>query len=181
LLFTVGRQSGAAPKIRYNLRDSGGVLSFRTLSRVLESNRILLSALVTRYSSLPLLFVFGRNDATVPFYGAKIYPADLERVINEDPVLAREIHSFQLRVIENEQLQNKLQVHLELTKNRDGGLLSESEDLHSMIFSGLIRVNQDFREVTKMFDRNQVQVFLHEYERGPFAGRDVRIKNKYIA
>jgi phenylacetate-CoA ligase len=50
-----------------------------------------------------------------------------------------------------------------------------------MIFSGLLRVNQDFREVTKMFDRSQVQVFLHEYEKGPFAGRDVRIKNKYIA
>jgi phenylacetate-CoA ligase len=181
LLFTVGRQSGAAPKIRYNLRDSGGVLSFRALARVLENNRILLSALATRYSSLPLLFVFGRNDATVPFYGAKIYPADLERVINEDPALAREIHSFQLKVIENEQLQNKLQVHLELTKNRDDGLLTENEDLHSMIFSGLIRVNQDFREVTKMFDRHQVQVFLHSYENGPFAGRDVRIKNKYIA
>jgi phenylacetate-CoA ligase len=45
----------------------------------------------------------------------------------------------------------------------------------------LIRVNQDFREVTKMFDRSQVQVFLYEYEDGPFAGRDVRIKNKYIA
>ena len=50
-----------------------------------------------------------------------------------------------------------------------------------MIFSGLIRVNQDFREVTKMFDRSQVQVLLYEYEKGPFAGREVRIKNKYIA
>jgi phenylacetate-CoA ligase len=127
------------------------------------------------------LFVFGRSDATVPFYGAKIYPADLERVINEDPVLAREIHSFQLKVIENEQLQNKLQVHLELTKNHHDGLLSEGENLQTMIFSGLFRVNQDFREVTKMFDRSQVQVFLHGYEEGPFAGRDIRIKNKYIA
>jgi phenylacetate-CoA ligase len=181
LLFTIGRQSGAAPKIRYNLRDSGGVIPFRSLSRVLEKNGFLLTVLVTRYSSLPLLFVFGRSDATVPFYGAKIYPADLERVINEDPVLAREIHSFQLKAIENEQLENKLQVHLELTKNCNAGLLSEGETLQAMIFSGLLRVNQDFREVTKMFDRSQVQVFLHEYEKGPFAGRDVRIKNKYLA
>ena len=45
----------------------------------------------------------------------------------------------------------------------------------------MIRVNQDFREVTKMFDRSQIQIFLYEYETGPFAGRDVRIKNKYIA
>ena len=92
-----------------------------------------------------------------------------------------EIHSFQLKVIEDEQLENKLQVHLELSKNRGDGLRSDLEKLQGMIFNGLIRVNQDFREVTKMFDRSQVQVFLYEYENGPFAGRDVRIKNKYIA
>jgi phenylacetate-CoA ligase len=96
-------------------------------------------------------------------------------------VLAAEIHSFQLKVIEDEQLKNKLQVHLELSKNRADGMLPEIENLQELIFSGLIRVNQDFREVTKMFDRSQVQVFLYAYENGPFAGRDVRIKNKYIA
>jgi phenylacetate-CoA ligase len=181
LLFTIGRQSGAAPKIRYNLRDSGGAFSFGSLSRVLASNGVVLSTLAKRYSSLPLLFVYGRNDATVPFYGAKIYPADLERVINEDSVLAREIHSFQMNVVEDEQLKNQLQIHLELSKNCSDGLRPEIERLRQTIFSGLIRVNQDFREVTKMFDRSQVQVFLHEYENGPFAGRDVRIKNKYIA
>jgi phenylacetate-CoA ligase len=127
------------------------------------------------------LFVYGRNDATVPFYGAKIYPADLERVINENPVLASEVHSFQLKVIEDEQLKSKLQVHLELSKNRGDRLRLEIESLREVIFSGLIRVNQDFREVTKMFDRSQVQLFLHEYQNGPFAGRDIRIKNKYIA
>jgi phenylacetate-CoA ligase len=181
LLFTVGRQSGAAPKIRYNLRDAGGSFSFFSLSRVLENHGVLLSSLASRYSCFPLLFVYGRNDATVPFYGAKIYPADLERVINEDPALASEIHSFQLRVIEDEQLKSNLQVYLELSKNRSDRLRSGTENLQELIFTGLIRVNQDFREVTKIFDRSQVQVFLHEYENGPFAGRDVRIKNKYIA
>jgi phenylacetate-CoA ligase len=181
LLFTIGRQSGAAPKIRYNLRDADGVFTFCSLSPVLKNNGISLSALVTRHSSLPLLFVYGRNDATVASYGAKIYPADLERVIDEDPVLAAEIHSFQLKVIEDDQLKNKLQIHLELSKNRGDGLRSEIENLQEVMVSGLIRVNQDFREVTKMFDRSQVQVFLYEYEDGPFAGRDVRIKNKYIA
>jgi phenylacetate-CoA ligase len=181
LLFTIGRQSGAAPKIRYNLRDTGGSFSFSSLSRVLQNHGVLLSSLASRYSSFPLLFVYGRNDATVPFYGAKIYPADLERVINEDPVLASEIHSFQLKVIEDEQLKSNLQVHLELSKNRRGRLPSGTEYLQELIFTGLIRVNQDFREVTKMFDRSQVQIFLHEYGTGPFAGRDIRIKNKYIA
>ena len=88
---------------------------------------------------------------------------------------------MQLKVIEVEKLKHHLQVHLELSKNRGDGLHSEIETLQGMIFSGLIRVNQDFREVTKMFDRSQVQVLLYEYEKGPFAGREVRIKNKYIA
>ena len=181
LLFTIGRQSGAAPKIRYNLRDSGGAFSFCSLSRVLRITASSQQRWSPRYSCLPLLFVYGRNDATVPFYGAKIYPADVERVINEDPVLAMEIHSFQLKVIEDEQLTNRLQIHLELSKNRRHGMLPEIEKLQETIFSGLMRVNQDFREVTKMFDRREVQVFLYEYENGPFAGRDIRIKNQYIA
>ena len=40
LLFTLARHSGAAPKIRYNLRDSGGVFSFSSLSRVLEKHGV---------------------------------------------------------------------------------------------------------------------------------------------
>jgi phenylacetate-CoA ligase len=181
LLFTLARLSGAAPKIRYNLRDSGGVFSFSSLSRALEKHGVLLAALAKRYSCLPLLFVYGRNDATVPFYGAKIYPADLERIINEDSVLAMEIHSFQLKVVEDELLTHQLEIHLELTKSRGDGRPSEIDKLQETIFDGLVRVNQDFREVTKMFHRGQVQVFLHEHEKGPFAGRDIRIKNKYIA
>jgi phenylacetate-CoA ligase len=115
----------------------------------------------------------------VPFSGAKIYPADLERIINEESALAGQIHSFQLKAFEDEHLRNKLQVHLELLKKRGDRL--EIDKLHGMIFSGLIRVNQDFREVSKMFDSSQVEVFLYEYETGPFTGRDIRIKNKYIA
>ena len=65
-----------------------------------------------------------------------------------------------LLATEDEQLKRHLQVHLEWSKNRGDGLHSEIETLQGMIFSGLIRVNQDFREATKMFDRSQVQVLL---------------------
>jgi phenylacetate-CoA ligase len=104
-----------------------------------------------------------------------------ERVLVSGSNAQAPVHSFQLKVIEDDQLKNKLQIHLELSKNRGDGLGSGIEHLREVIVSGLIRVNQDFREVTKMFDRSQVQIFLYEYETGPFAGRDVRIKNKYIA
>jgi phenylacetate-CoA ligase len=32
-----------------------------------------------------------------------------------------------------------------------------------------------------MFERSQVRVIVHDHETGPFAGRDIRIKNNYIA
>ena len=54
------------------------------------------------------------------------------------------------------------------------------EKLHQLIFEGLCRVNQDFREVTKMFDPSCVEIQIYEFETGPFQGRDIRIKNRYV-
>ena len=180
LLFTIARQSGAAPKIRYNLRDSGGVFSFQQLEDLLKADSIALAAMVRRFSYFPFLFVYGRNDSSVPFYGAKIFPSDLEQILNSEPALTDSIHSFQLKLLEDEHLTNHLQIHLERTKG-NAVAVPEANALHEILFAGLMRVNQDFREVTRMFDRGQVQVIVHDYETGPFAGRDIRIKNKYIA
>ena len=179
LLFTIGRQSGAAPKIRYNLRDRGGVYTFAEMSSLLKGEDVDLSKLVPRFSHFPFLFVFGRNDASVPFYGAKIFPSDIEQIISDNPVLANGVNSFQLKISEDENFVSHLQIHLERRRASDPGL--NENELNRVLFDGLVQVNQDFREVTKMFDPEQVRVFVHEYESGPFAGRDLRIKNKYIA
>ena len=181
LLFTLSRLAGAAPKIRYNLRDAGGTYSFAQLSRKLQKYGIRLSALSKRHSSLPFLFVYGRNDSTVPFYGAKISPADVERVVSENPSLNKLIQSFQMTVVEDRQLRNRLEISFELSKHRSEAPPPAVEELHALTFDGLVRVNQDFREVTKMFERDQVQVLLFEPGCGPFKGKDNRIKNKYIA
>jgi phenylacetate-CoA ligase len=180
LMFTIGRDSAAAPKIRYNLRDAGGVYTFAELQERLRALGVNLATLQPRFSHFPFLFVYGRSDASVPFYGCKVFPTDLEQIISADAVLAAGIHSFQLRAREDEQLTSHLEVHLERKRGGADGLPPEDE-LTGMVFAGLVRVNQDFREVTRMFDRSQVRAILHDYETGPFAGRDIRIKNAYIA
>ena len=180
LLFTIGRESAAAPKIRYNLRDAGGVYSFQQLAGKLQPLGVDLAALCKRFSYFPILFVYGRNDSSVPFYGCKVFPSDMEQIISSDPVLAAAIHSFQLRSVEDAQLTRHLEIHLERRKGNAVGLPAE-EPLLELVFAGLMRVNQDFREVTRMFERSQVRVIVHDHETGPFAGRDIRIKNNYIA
>ena len=88
--------------------------------------------------------------------------------------------TFQLAASEDEHLTSHLTIHLEKTGG-GGQAFPEQAALEGVFFDGLVKVNQDFREVSKLFDRSQVHVKMHENDTGPFAGRDIRIKNKYIA
>ena len=180
LVFTIGRQTSAAPKLRYNLHDIGGTITHAQLRDKLALHGIDISQLAALQSRFPILYVYGRSDLTVPFYGAKVYPTDLEEIINADPNLARQLNSFQISSYEDEAINRRLKICLETVKNLPGPLVA-TEELHQTIFEGLCRVNQDFREVTKMFDRSCVELEIYDFETGPFKGRDIRVKHKYVA
>jgi phenylacetate-CoA ligase len=179
LLFTIGRQTSAAPKIRYNLHDLGGTITHQQLAAKLGSKGINVFELAKPQSRFPILFVYGRSDLTVPFFGAKVYPTDIEEIINADTDLVKQINSFQIASYEDEAINRRLKIRLETVKNLLTPLAS-TEVLHQRFFEGLCRVNQDFREVTRMFDRGCVEIEIYEFEQGPFRDRDIRIKNKYV-
>lgn len=180
LLFTIGRQTSAAPKMRYNLHDLGGSLTHKQVAERLAAKGINIVELAKLQSHFPLLFVYGRSDLTVPFFGAKVYPTDIEEIINSDPDLVRQLNSFQISSYEDESINRRLKIRLEIVKDPPSARMSVDE-LHQKMFEGLCRVNQDFREVTKMFDRSCVEIEIYEFEQGPFSERDIRIKNKYVA
>ena len=180
LVFTIGRQDSAAPKLRYNLHDLGGVVTHAQLREKLRSHGIDVVDLAKPQSRFPILFIYGRSDLTVPFYGAKVYPTDIEELINADPNLVRQINSFQISSYEDDAINRRLKICLETVKNLPTQLVPV-EHLHQAIFEGLCRVNQDFREVAKMFDRTCVEIEIYDFETGPFKDRDIRIKNKYVA
>jgi len=179
LLFSILRLDGAAPKIRYNLKDLGGVYSYKKLNTSLKENDIAVDDLAKRHGAFPILFIHGRGDLSVPFYGAKVFPTDIEEIINAHPTLLGRINSFQIKTIEDAQLKRSLLIHLEKVKTEKDDLPA-ADELQNIVFSELCRVNQDFREVTRMFDKSCVEVMLHEFETDVFASRDIRIKNKYI-
>ena len=180
IVFTIGRQTSAAPKIRYNLRDLGGTITHQQLTESLAPKGIDVFDLAKPQSRFPILFVFGRSDLTVPFYGAKVYPTDIEEIINADANLVKQINSFQIASYEDEAINRRLKIRLEAVKDLPGPL-APIEELHQTFFEGLCRVNQDFREVTKMFDRGCLEIEIYGFENGPFNDRDIRVKNKYVA
>jgi len=180
MAFTVCRVNGAAPKIRYNLKDEGGVIRFRDLSRALAGRGIDAGTLAGRFGRFPILYVFGRSDLTVAFYGAKLYPADLEATVLGSPELATDVRSFQMSCHEDEHANRTLRIALELAPEVDALRLGDRE-LCSLFYCGLAASNQDFREVSRMFPPTAIEVATHPCGTGPFEGADIRVKLKYVA
>jgi phenylacetate-CoA ligase len=176
LLFTITRLGTAAPKVRYNLHDLGGTMPYHVLREKLRLHGIDIGEIGgKRRSRFPLLYVFGRSDMTVPFYGSKISPADLENAIASDPDLGHTVNSFQFGRVDGEGGEVNLLIRVEYRENAQ-----PREGMQDAFFDGLMRVNQDFREVTRMFARSAVRIETYAYMSGPFANRDIRIKNKYL-
>jgi phenylacetate-CoA ligase len=175
LLFTITRLSTAAPKVRYNLHDSGGIITYNELQTVLAEYPGHAAVKPQRVSHFPILYLFGRSDMTVPFYGAKVSPMDLEAVVNER--CGGTVNSFQFGREDGPDGEARLLVRLEC---RQGvSVPMDTSELHACIFDGLRAVNQDFREVTRMFPPDRVIIEVYAFEQGPFAVRDIRIKSKY--
>jgi phenylacetate-CoA ligase len=180
LIYTITRSNGAAPKVRYNLLDCGGTMTYIDLAARLRSAGVEIDLLAANRSHLPILFVYGRSDLTISFYGANIYPVEISEIIQGRKDLNHQIHSFQLAYHENSRIDARLKITLELMPDLPIDRLS-IELLRDCFWQGLADRNQDFREVTKMFDRTSIEIELQAYGTGVFSDRDPRIKHVYIA
>jgi phenylacetate-CoA ligase len=180
LIYTVTRSNGAAPKVRYNLLDRGGAMTYVELAAKLRSVGIDIDTLAPKRSHLPLLFIYGRSDLTISFYGANIYPAEIAEIIQGQEHLKHQIHSFQLSYHEDNRIDARLKITLELMPDLTLDRLS-IELLRDIFWQELSERNQDFREVSKMFDRRSLEIELQAYGTGVFCDRDPRTKHAYIA
>ncbi len=180
LIFTLLRRGNASPRVRYNIRDVGGCITYREVRRRLVARGIDTSVL-PRGLFFPFLFVYGRSDLTVPFYGAKVFTTDIDAILNSDSGLRARFHTFQIRTGHDAALNETMTIALERS-NRAGPLPPDDLNaLRAAFFDGLIRVNQDFREVSRIFTAERLAVEVHDFGTGPFAARDIRVKNRYIA
>jgi phenylacetate-CoA ligase len=179
LVVTLCRTRNAAPKIRYNIRDLGHVVRFPELRRALAEAGVKPGELAPRKTDLPLLFLYGRADAAVPYFGCKITPGNLEDVIFSLPELTPVVNSFALLVSEDEQATKRLAFALEL---REGGAApGDVDDLRRRVLARLAELNQDYREASRFMPPESVPTLeLHRAGDGPFAGYDVRLKRHYV-
>jgi phenylacetate-CoA ligase len=194
VVCTVSRLDLLAPRIRYNVHDEGGLVSFAAARRVLADAGFDIRRLGRypeasgprgrlRWSKpipLPFLFIYGRRDATVSVMGANIYPEDIEVLLYGDPELVPRLHSFLLDVVDDASGMPRPAIALELTD------LAGVDDAWRAAYAarlrdGLTALNNDYRTSVAEFPAAMLPtVSTHLPGEGPFAADATRIKQRRV-
>jgi phenylacetate-CoA ligase len=185
LVITVCRTATISPRIRYNVHDAGGTLSFDRMLEIcrgfgldpISASRSRSAAPVLR---MPLLYVHGRSDSTLSVHGANIYPEDVEWGLGESPDSAA-VGGFVLDLAEDHAGVLRPRVHVETWRPPgayDTGLAAR---LAAAIRARLLANSADFRAaVAEDAHAGEIQVLLHEPGSGPFTANCGQIKRRYV-
>ena len=135
--------------------------------------------LAERHLDLPLLFHYGRSDATVAFHGANIAPADVQEVVYSLPELAERVGPFALLLGEDEEANNSLSFAFEVAAGAEPP--EDVKATRTRFLGRLSEVNQDYREAAHFIPQgNEPTLVFHAPGEGPFADHDIRLKRKYV-
>lgn len=179
LLITICRTSNVSPRIRYNIHDLGYVAHYEDVIAELKAAGVDVTTLPKPLANLPVMFMYGRSDFSVGYYGCKITPAEVESIIYGMPDLAARINAFAIVTQEDAGNNKRLFLCLELAEG--GQAPADAAELTARIFDRLAVVNQDYRESRRMVPSGYEPVLeFHAKQQGPFAANDIRVKCRYI-
>jgi phenylacetate-CoA ligase len=117
LLVTVCRAACLSPRIRYNIHDVGHVRRMPDLRRLLVAHG---AAHLLDHATLdlPVLFHYGRSDASLDYYGAVVTPDGLREALYATPELAERMREFRLAAYEDGHGTRRLVFAVELQPGR---------------------------------------------------------------
>jgi len=181
LVVTLTRATGIAPKIRYNIHDLGQAVPFEQVAAVLRECGVADLLDETDPVGLPLLFLYGRSDLSIDYYGANVTPDSIREVLYSLDELAPHLASFRLICGEGDDHNQTMEVAIELNPACDPAALDPAA-IATRLCTRLADMNGDFFNAyhhTATPDQRP-RVSLHARGTGPFAGGD-RIKHQYVA
>ena len=183
IVVTISKPWTLSPRIRYNIKDEGGVITFDAMKAKLEQHGIDLLELERKCHYprwyLPFLYVYGRKDSTISVMGANIYPEDVESVIYSDPVLAKVVHSFSMSLVEDARGNPRPCFEFELSELERQ---AEVESILQRILPlGLARLSMDYKKAREEYPES-VEPIIRSFgmNEGPFKEDQGRIKKRYV-
>lgn len=107
---------GGIPLIRYNILDRGGVIAHHDLVAFLRAKGLMNASIEAHLETckLPFVYVFGRNNFAVSYYGANVFPENISIGLEQPSVERAVTGKFVLEVAEDERHDSELRVTVEL-------------------------------------------------------------------
>jgi phenylacetate-CoA ligase len=195
LVCTVSRLDLLAPRIRYDVHDQGGILSFGKAKAILRDFGLDIEDLPnvpealgprgplpwSETIPLPFLWVNGRRDATISVMGTNIYPEDIEALVYANPLVVPRLRSFLLSVRDDAGGTPRPVIALEMS-DLEGIDARWREAAADRLGEGLAGLNIDYRTAVAEYPAAMLPIVeTYEAGGGPFALDRSRIKQRRIA
>ncbi len=183
VVVTISKPWTLSPRIRYNIKDEGGIITFDEMKAMLKAHNIDLLQLEKECDYprwyLPFLFIYGRKDSTVSVMGANIYPEDVENIVYSDLSLGGRINTYMISLEEDAQGNPRPCFEFELLDISQQERLEEK--LASILPEGLAKLSSDFRKAQEEYPQ-AVKPVIRTFGmgEGPFRENQGRIKKRYV-
>jgi phenylacetate-CoA ligase len=135
------------PLLRYSILDNGGIITHNVMMKFLaEWGFNPITALQNPASSshfLPFVYVFGRSNFTVSYFGANIYPENVTVGLEQPLIKEWVTGKFVMQVKEDTDKNRYLSIAVELAPGITGSE-DKKQAIASSILSQLKRLNSEF-------------------------------------
>jgi phenylacetate-CoA ligase len=159
LLFSA---DGGIPLVRYKILDRGGLFSASALPAAVASGgrdvREELGARGITTRDLPFVFVFGRSNFALSFYGANVYPENVAVGIEQPALLALLSGKFVMQLAHDADQNPSLELMVELLPGQVA-TAALADDVASSVQRELERLNSEFKNYAPA-DRRRPRVQL---------------------
>ena len=184
--ITVLDENVTSPKVKYNLHDQGGKISYKEMVKIVkkyEKGNLKEYIKKNKTLKLPFLYVCGRVDGTISIGGNNIYPEQVATAIHESKY-ASAINRFMIGASHDKNFNVKFDVHVELKKGTKENK-AVKETLERVILQTLMAKNLEFKEYYHNHKSNQKylkpKVSLYNFDKEEmFKKQDGKLKNSYI-
>ncbi len=133
---------GGVPLIRYHIADKGGVIPFEAMADIVQAHMPHVVETLKKARPLPFVFLFGRADFTVSYYGANIYPENICVGLEQADINEWVSGKFVLTIKEDDG-RHRLQIVVELLPNVDATPQRVAR-IGESIVAELLRLNSEF-------------------------------------
>ena len=170
----------SVPLLRYHIADKGGLVSFEDMWAFLNNQGVHSLAELgldnsSQTRSLPFVFVFGRADFTVSYYGANIYPENVTVGLEQPEFTSWISGKFVLETRETDNSDKYLHIAVELLPAIQA-TIKLSEKIAESVKTQLLRLNSEFANYTPA-ERQLPQITLYSFADSDYF--PVGVKHRY--